>query len=162
MGGQPFTVRDSHSQYVTGFHRRFRCGRDDPYGPPPAQIPACGTTALGSCLRSDAQSLFRIGVAPCPCWLLAVSASALVAGFPGAVPGAWFADADSLWPDPFPPSPPPGVTHHSVCSETSQVSGRRRRPERLASVRRTNRACSFPAHGFHEGASPSRRERRNQ
>jgi hypothetical protein len=26
-------------------------GRDRPYGRPPAQIPACGTTALGSCLR---------------------------------------------------------------------------------------------------------------
>jgi len=25
-------------------------GRDGPYGPPPAQIPASGTTALGSCL----------------------------------------------------------------------------------------------------------------
>jgi hypothetical protein len=28
-------------------------GRNDPYGPPPAQIPACGTTAPGSCLGSD-------------------------------------------------------------------------------------------------------------
>jgi hypothetical protein len=26
-------------------------GRDRPYGRPPAQIPACGITALGSCLR---------------------------------------------------------------------------------------------------------------
>jgi hypothetical protein len=26
-------------------------GRDRPCGRPPAQIPACGTTALGSCLR---------------------------------------------------------------------------------------------------------------
>ena len=26
-------------------------GRDRPHGRPPAQIPACGTTALGSCLR---------------------------------------------------------------------------------------------------------------
>ena len=26
------------------------CGRDRPCGRPPAQIPACGTTALGSCL----------------------------------------------------------------------------------------------------------------
>jgi putative transposase len=30
----------------------FQCrGRDRPRGRPPAQIPACGTTALGSCLR---------------------------------------------------------------------------------------------------------------
>jgi len=27
-------------------------GRDGPCGPPPAQIPACGLTALGSCLGS--------------------------------------------------------------------------------------------------------------
>ncbi len=26
-------------------------GRDWPFGQPPAQIPACGTTALGSCLE---------------------------------------------------------------------------------------------------------------
>jgi hypothetical protein len=26
-------------------------GRDGPHGPPPAQIPASGTTALGSCLE---------------------------------------------------------------------------------------------------------------
>ncbi len=31
-------------------------GRDRPCGRPPAQIPACGTTALGSCLRSWRQS----------------------------------------------------------------------------------------------------------
>jgi hypothetical protein len=30
------------------------------------------------------------------------------------------------------------------------LSGRRRRAYALASVRRPNRACSFPAHGFHE------------
>jgi hypothetical protein len=28
----------------------FRRGRDGPFGPPPAQIPASGTTALGSYL----------------------------------------------------------------------------------------------------------------
>ena len=32
-------------------------GRDRPFGRPPAQIPACGTTALGSSLRSNAGSL---------------------------------------------------------------------------------------------------------
>ena len=34
---------------------------------------------------------------------------------------------------------------------TSTLSGRRRRPVRLASVRRSNPACSFPALGFHKG-----------
>ncbi len=42
--------------------RQLRCstthvpadrGRDHPCGRPPAQIPACGTTALGSCLRYE-------------------------------------------------------------------------------------------------------------
>ena len=31
-------------------------GRNGPFGPPPAQIPACGTTALGSCLESTGRS----------------------------------------------------------------------------------------------------------
>jgi hypothetical protein len=43
-------------------------------------------------------------------------------------------------------------------SGSRHLSGRRRRPERLASVRRTNRACSFPAHGFHEDAYRDVRE----
>ena len=93
--------------------RTFCRGRDGPYGPPPAQIPACGTTALGSCLGSDAQALL--------CRLPVVPASALVAGDSGAVPGAWFAVASSPWPDPFPPSPPLDVAHHLHCSGTSQV-----------------------------------------
>jgi len=32
----------------------------------------------------------------------------------------------------------------------------------LASVRRSNRTCSFPASGFHQGASAAGRKRRNQ
>ena len=35
------------------------CGRDRPCGRPPAQIPACGTTALGSCLGYGRQIAFR-------------------------------------------------------------------------------------------------------
>jgi hypothetical protein len=31
------------------------CGRDGPFGPPPAQIRTCGTTAYGSCLGYDGQ-----------------------------------------------------------------------------------------------------------
>ena len=54
-----------------------------------------------------------------------VAAPALVAGPPCGtglcVPWAWFADAASPWPGPFPPSPPQPVAHHRPCSETSQV-----------------------------------------
>jgi len=35
-------------------------GRNAGYPAPPAQIPACGTTAPGSCLRSDAQALIQV------------------------------------------------------------------------------------------------------
>ena len=38
------------SHYPPGTSKWSR-GRDRPYGRPPAQISACGTTALGSCLR---------------------------------------------------------------------------------------------------------------
>src|SRR6267142_5262064 len=39
--------------------------------------------------------------------------------FPGSVSGTRFAGAGSLWPDPFPPSPPPPSI--GLCSETSPV-----------------------------------------
>jgi len=44
----------------------------------------------------------------------------------------------------------------------AKLSGRRRRACALASVRRPNRACSFPAHGFHEDSTSRGRKRRNQ
>jgi len=40
-------------------------GRDRPHGRPPAQIPACGTTALGSCLGSERRSAPRDRDAGC-------------------------------------------------------------------------------------------------
>ena len=43
-----FTIRRFH---VQGGPKVLSRGRDRPYGRPPAQIPACGTTARGSCLR---------------------------------------------------------------------------------------------------------------
>ena len=44
-----------------GFGSLSLCrGRDAGCPAPPAQIPACGTTAPGSCLRSDAQARRRI------------------------------------------------------------------------------------------------------
>ncbi len=42
-------------------------GRDAGYPAPPAQIPACGTTAPGSCLGSDAEALIWIGMCYARC-----------------------------------------------------------------------------------------------
>jgi hypothetical protein len=47
-----------------------------------------------------------------------------------------------------PDDPTPSLHRHY---SASTVSGRRRRPARLASVRRSNPACSFPVLGFHKG-----------
>src|SRR3954471_21202780 len=47
-------------------------------------------------------------------------------------------------------------------SPASAVSGRRRRTEALASVRRSNWTCGFPASSFHRGASATQVQRRNQ
>src|SRR5207244_7631571 len=51
--------------------------------------------------------------------LLDVPAPAHWARRTGSVSGTRFARAGSLWPDTFPPSPPPPVAWR--CSETSQV-----------------------------------------
>jgi hypothetical protein len=89
-------------------------GRDARCRAPPAQIPACATNALGSCLRSDAQTvaLLVLPVVPGP---------ALDADFSATVCGAWFADPGSRWPDPFPPLPPPTEAHLGLCSGASPV-----------------------------------------
>jgi hypothetical protein len=42
-------------------------GRDAGYPAPPAQIPACGTTAPGSCLGSNAQALRACRTQSCAC-----------------------------------------------------------------------------------------------
>ena len=80
-------------------------GRDDPYGPPRTD-PACGTTAPGSCLGSDAQ-------AP---KMPAVRGKAPVTGDPGTGSGSCFALPRSPWPAPFPPPSPP-VPRSNLCSE---------------------------------------------
>ena len=59
----------------------------------------------------------------------------------------------------FAPSAPPGLM--PLCSPTSQLSGRRRRPLGLASVRRSNGSYSFPVSRFHKGVS-SKVQGRNQ
>ena len=63
--------------------------------------------------------------------------------------------------------PLPSTGSRGLNSPASAVSGRRRRPEGLASVRRSNGTCSFPAYRFHkvargreiEGISAIRRTR---
>ena len=50
-----------------------------------------------------------------------VSRQAHVAASAGTVPGDWFACTDSPRPSPFPPSAPPQVASHPLCSPTSSV-----------------------------------------
>ena len=67
------------------------------------------------------------------------------------VPGACGPDSCSPWLASFPPpSPPLRPVAPSLCSRGSTVSGRRRRACALASVRRSNCTCGFPACSFHE------------
>jgi kumamolisin len=54
----------------------------------------------------------------------------------------------------FPPHSPPTV--FCLCSNDSSVSGRRRRADALASVRRSNCTCRFPAYSFHEDSIVSK------
>ena len=78
---------------------------------PPAQIRACGTTALGSCLGFCRQTAAD--------QQLDVPASAHCARVPGTESGACFAVAGSPRPDPFPPHRPPRLAE--LCSGGSQV-----------------------------------------
>jgi hypothetical protein len=129
LGRQPFTLAERSAFHgapersEAARQPRAGCangrGRDGPCGPPPAQIPACGTTALGSCLGSDAQAL--LGMWLHPCRQPAVPGPAHVAGLAGAASGTCFAWPGSPWPAPFPPPPPQDVAHHAPCSEASPV-----------------------------------------
>ena len=89
-----------------------RRGRDGPLGPPPAQIPAGGTTAVGSCLGFWRQTAHRalLGAHGPAHWAHHVS---------GSVSGVRFAGPCSPWPGPFPPPPPPPVSR--TCSAASSV-----------------------------------------
>ena len=65
-------------------------GRDRPCGRPPAQIPACATNALGSCLGSNAKAHIRKGVHRASLFFRATSrtrSSALSAPVPALCPG---------------------------------------------------------------------------
>ena len=54
LGVTSLSAREAAPEHLAGYVRGQWTiesrGRDRPYGRPPAQIPACGTTALGSCL----------------------------------------------------------------------------------------------------------------
>ena len=50
------------SCFLPAFTGAFVHGRDAGYPAPPAQIPACGTTAPGSCLGSDAEAFVWVWV----------------------------------------------------------------------------------------------------
>jgi hypothetical protein len=89
-----------------------RRGRDVGYPAPPAQIPACGTTAPGSCLGCVTR---RHPKAP------AVRSRAHVTRFPGTASGPWFARPRSPWPAPFSPPPPPALAHQDHCSGASPI-----------------------------------------
>ncbi len=111
-----------------------RCGRDSPrsspsvrpssrrfwmltLGPPPAQIPAYGTTAPGFCLGSNAQRRDR---AVCPLSPLHIHGRAHSARWSGTVSGARFARPCPPWPSSFPPRPPQPASPRP-CSSASQV-----------------------------------------
>ena len=72
-------------------------GRDGPFGPPPAQIPACGTTALGSCLGFERRSAPRDRGAGCGRVVAigqgVVASASTSSGGAGSDGGAWRARA---------------------------------------------------------------------
>jgi hypothetical protein len=67
LTSQPFELlhRPSNEMFVDAHREGVQlgavegpsCGRDRPYGRPPAQIPACGIPAPGSCLRYERRSV---------------------------------------------------------------------------------------------------------
>ena len=78
-------------------------GRDGDYSPPPAQIPACGFPAPGSCRRSNVTGVRGLAAHAVPVRRQATLVTCLirhgVRGMPCHLP--------SLQPGPFPPPPPP-------------------------------------------------------
>src|SRR5208337_174979 len=78
-------------------------GRDGDYSPPPAQIPACGFPAPGSCRRSNVTGIRGLAAHAVPVRRQATLVTCLVRhgvrGMPCHLP--------SLQPGPFPPPPPP-------------------------------------------------------
>jgi len=111
MSFQSATVKSSH-------------GRNAGYPAPPAQIPACGTTALGSCLGSDAEPLIRIKLQHPHRWLL-VPCSVRSTLLPAPVCRSRPSEHSSPRPEAFSPRTPPVVGRLSLvvhlCSFASSI-----------------------------------------
>ena len=75
-------------------------------------------------------------------------------GGTGSASGPWWSGRCSPWSVAFPPGPPSRVAPRR--SAPSSVSGRRRRAEALASVRRPNCTYGFPVCSFHEDTARRR------
>ncbi len=116
-------------------------GRDGPYGPPPAQIPACGFPAPGSCRRSNATKVESLDGPAASVRRLAASGTCrfrlCVRGMRRGSP--------SLRPAAFPPPSPPPI-HDRLCS---------RLPRYYAAVRLLRPACAAsPDRASHPGPRP--------
>ena len=130
-------------------------GRDAGYPAPPAQIRAGALTHTAPASGQTSAALSATLPSRTPAW----PSSRLCHAIPGTASGTCFGPLTSRWPRSFAPSTPPGLS--SPCSPTSQLSGRRRRPAGLASVRRSNGSYGFPVSRFHKGVS-SKVQGRNQ
>jgi len=131
-----FPVGLFHSLQHAGFDPGARRGRDADHSTPPAQIRTGGTTAYGSYLRECGKRTNRI---PYNLWNTQT---------PALCRETCQIERCSPWSTPFPPQPP--LRTCPRCSAGSSVSGRRWRACALATVRRSNCTCSFPAYSFHE------------
>ena len=82
---------------------------------PPYRSQACGTTALGSCLRSNAETLILVMVQPAQCEftasLLLVLCSVQSRLLPATVCWSPLYEHNSPWPKDFSPRIPPVVGH---------------------------------------------------
>src|SRR6516164_8432811 len=143
-------VRGRRSQLVKGldFISRIECskrvqdrGRDAHCWTPPARIRTSPIRASGSylgCLTAKQR---------------AVRGSAPGSRAPGSGSGACFAGPRFPWPLPLAPPPPQPATLALFGGFTAVGSEEARSTAlALASVRRSNWACSFPAPSFHEDA----------
>ena len=79
--------------------------------PHPAAGGTCGTTALGSCLRSDAEILIRVRVQHLPASLLLVPCSVRSTLLPAPVCRSRPSEHSSPRPEAFSPQTPPVVGH---------------------------------------------------
>ena len=113
-------------------------GRDAGRPAPPAQIRTSGFPAYGSYLGWMASKRTLLDAPP--------PVPGTCVGRPVSV--ACAAVGDSPWSRAFPPGSPRLVA--LPCSNLSWVSGRRWRACALATVRRSNCTCGFPAYSFHE------------